>query len=83
MKTVSLYELKRDLSSVVSEATKEKVVVTRHNNPVVELGPVGEAHLNRGSRYEMPDLRPALKGPTRGLYLKLLAQDRGSNEEEP
>ena len=77
MKQVSIQDLKARLSAAVAEAESGRtIVVTRHNEPVAQLGPAGLNHVHRGSNVGRP-LKPAIKGGTRGRYLTVLVEDRG------
>jgi prevent-host-death family protein len=76
MKKVSIQDLKARLSAVLAEAEEGRtIVVTRHNEPVAQLGP---ARIDRGRRGNLRTrLRPAITRGTKGRYLKVLAEDRG------
>ncbi|MBI2204980.1 MAG: type II toxin-antitoxin system Phd/YefM family antitoxin [Candidatus Rokubacteria bacterium] len=77
MKTVSIDELKRNLSSFIDQAASgERIVITRHRRPVAALAPAGSQHVHIGSRFGRARLKPALKGPTKGAYLDVLIEDR-------
>jgi prevent-host-death family protein len=79
MKRVSIQDLKAALSTVVAEAEAGgTIVITRHNEPVARLGPVQADHVHRGSRAGTGRIQPAIKRGTRGRYLAVLAEDRGS-----
>ncbi len=79
MKRVSIQDLKARLSAAVAEAHAGRIIViTRHNEPVAQLGPAQPEHLHRGARVGMGHLRPALKRGTKGRYLAVLLEDRGS-----
>jgi antitoxin (DNA-binding transcriptional repressor) of toxin-antitoxin stability system len=78
MKRISIQDLKAQLSSAVAEAEAgATLVITRHREPVAQLGPAGTDHLHRGRLVGRQRLRPALKKGTGGRYLTLLAEDRG------
>lgn len=78
MKRISIQALKSRLSSVVAEAEAgETILVTRHNQPVAQLGPAREAHIHRGKLVGQGRLKPALKRATKGRYLAVLLEDRG------
>ena len=79
MKTVSIDELKRNLASMVDEAAGgEHIVITRHRRPVASLTKADLDHVHVGARAGRGGLRPLLKGPTKGTYLDVLADDRRS-----
>jgi len=82
MKKASLYELKHDLSSLVSEAEHgTEVLITRHNKPVARLTPCMPEHVHSGSRFGSAALKPAVRGKTAGRYLRILEDDRRSGRE--
>ncbi len=77
MKTVSIDELKRNLSSFIDQAASgERIVITRHRRPVASLAPAGSEHVHVGARFGRARLKPVLKGPTKGAYLDVLIEDR-------
>lgn len=78
MKKVSIKDLKGGLSAVVAEAEAgHTIVITRHNEPVARLMPIGHEPVHRGVRVGTTRVRPALKRSTRGRYLAVLREDRG------
>ena len=78
MKKVSIQDLKGQLSSAVAEAEAGSVVIiTRHNQPVAQLGPTSQPLVHQGARVGTGRLEPALKKGTRGRYLAVLLDDRG------
>jgi prevent-host-death family protein len=79
MKRISIQDLKARLSTAVSEAESGRtIVITRHNEPVAQLGPARSQHLHRGSRVGTGRLQPAVKRGTKGRYLTVLMEDRGN-----
>jgi len=77
MKQISIQDLKARLSSAVAEAESgETIVVTRHNQPVAQLGPPSP-HVHRRPGVTLSRLKPAIKGGTKGRYLAVLMEDRG------
>lgn len=77
MKTVSIDELKRNLSSLVDEAAAgARILITRHRRPVAWLGAAGAEHLRIGARFGKASLKPLLRAPTQGKYLEVLTEDR-------
>jgi prevent-host-death family protein len=77
MKTVSIDELKRNLSAFVAEAAGgEQIVVTRHGRPVASLVRVDLEHVHVGATVGRGRLRPRFKAATKGAYLDVLADDR-------
>lgn len=78
MRKVSIKDLKATLSTVVAEAEAGRtVVITRHNQPVAELGPARASHVHRGDRAGSGKIQAAVKRRTKGRYLTLLLEDRG------
>jgi len=79
MKQVSIQDLKAGLSAAVAEAESGRtIVITRHNAPVAYLGPARPAPVHRGVRVGLGGIQPALKRGTKGRYLTVLLEDRGS-----
>jgi prevent-host-death family protein len=78
MKKVSVQALKAQLSAVVAEAESgDTLIVTRHNEPVAQIGPVRLPHVRRGGRAGAGRLVPAVARGTKGRYLAVLLEDRG------
>ncbi len=79
MKQVSIQDLKAGLSAAVTEAESGRtIVITRHHEPVAQLGPVRAERVHRGTRAGLGRIQPALKRGTKGRYLTALLEDRGS-----
>jgi prevent-host-death family protein len=79
MKRISIQDLKAQLSAAVAEAESgATIVVTRHNEPVAQLGPARSSQVHRGARVGTGRLEPALKRGTKGRYLTVLLEDRGN-----
>jgi prevent-host-death family protein len=79
MKRISIQDLKAQLSAAVAEAESGRtILVTRHSEPVAQLGPARPAQVHRGSRVGADRLEPAIKRGTKGRYLAVLMEDRGS-----
>jgi prevent-host-death family protein len=77
MKRISIQDLKAQLSAAIAEAQSGRtVVITRHNQPVAQLGPAHPQHAHRGKSVGSGRLRPAVKQGTRGRYLTVLIEDR-------
>jgi antitoxin (DNA-binding transcriptional repressor) of toxin-antitoxin stability system len=77
MKRISIQALKSQLSSAIAEAQSgATIIVTRHNQPVAQLGPARTAHLHRGTGPNETRLKPAIKHASKGRYLTVLAEDR-------
>jgi prevent-host-death family protein len=79
MKKVSIQDLKAHLSEAVAEAQAgRRIVITRHNQPVAQLGPARMEHVHHGARVGMGRVAPALKRGTKGRSLAILLEDRGT-----
>jgi len=77
VKTVSIDDLKRNLSAFVANAAAgERIIITRHGRPVASLTGADLEHVHVGSRAGRAALRPLLKSATKGAYLAVLADDR-------
>lgn len=82
MKTVSMQELKRDLSALVREAERgERILVVRHGKPAAALTAAGSEHTHVGPRFGRGSLRPLLRNATRGRYLAVLLEDRRADRD--
>ena len=78
MKQVSIQDLKAQLSAAIVEAESgSTIIVTRHNEPVAQLGPARPQHVHRGKSVGTGRIRPALRRGTKGRYLVALMEDRG------
>jgi len=79
MKRISIQDLKARLSAAISEAESGgTVVITRHNEPVAQLSSARPPHVHRGTRVGAGRIKPAMKRGTKGRYLAILLEDRGS-----
>ncbi|OFW19564.1 MAG: hypothetical protein A3H97_24985 [Acidobacteria bacterium RIFCSPLOWO2_02_FULL_65_29] len=79
MKQVSIQDLKAQLSAAVVEAESGRtIIVTRHNEPVAQLGPARPQHIHQGKSVGTGRIRPALRRGTKGRYLIALVEDRGT-----
>ena len=77
MKTVSVYELKRHLSSFIDQAASgARILITKHRRPVAALSPADVEHLHVGPKFGRAALKPLLRAPTQGKYLEVLDEDR-------
>ena len=77
MKSVSIDQLKRNLSALLAEAEAGgRILVTKHRRPVATLSAPGLEHVHIGARFGRGALKPLLRAPTHGSYLKVLADDR-------
>ena len=77
MKTISIDELKRNLSSLVDEAAAgARIFITRHRRPVATLSAADMEHVHIGPRFGRGALKPLLRAPTHGKYLEVLQDDR-------
>jgi prevent-host-death family protein len=78
MKRLSIQAFKAQLSSAVAEAESgDTIVITRHNEPVAQLGPAARDHVHRGARVGTAALKPALKRGAATRSLEVLMDDRG------
>ena len=76
---VSIQDLKAALSAMIARAEDgETILVTRHNEPVAQLGPARAAAVHRGKNVGGGRLKAAVKRGTKGRYLEVLLEDRGS-----
>ena len=79
MKQISIQDLKARLSAAVAEAQSgATIIVTRHNEPVAQLGPARPHNVHRGKGVAAARLKPAMKRGTKGRSLAVLMEDRGS-----
>jgi antitoxin (DNA-binding transcriptional repressor) of toxin-antitoxin stability system len=77
MKKVSMYGLKQGLASIIAEVEAgSEITLTRHNRPVARLTRPVIDQLHQGSRFGRAVLKPAVRGKTKGRYLRLLEEDR-------
>ena len=77
MKQISIQDLKARLSSAIAEAESgETIVVTRHNQPVAQLGPP-LSNVRRTPRVARSALKPAIKAGNKIPYMEVLLEDRG------
>lgn len=77
MKTVSIDELKRNLSSLIEQAAAgARILITKHRRPVATLFAADMEHLHIGSRFGRGAVKPLLRAPTQGKYLEILDDDR-------
>jgi antitoxin (DNA-binding transcriptional repressor) of toxin-antitoxin stability system len=76
---MSIQDLKARLSAAVADAQSgHTMLITRHNEPVAQLGPPLAQHVHRGLRAGSGGLAPALRRGTKGRYLRVLLDDRGN-----
>jgi prevent-host-death family protein len=79
MKRMSIQDLKARLSGAVAEAESGgTILITRHNEPVAQLSPARVPSVHRGARVGTARLTPATTRATRGRYLTVLLEDRGT-----
>ncbi len=78
MKRISIQDLKARLSGAVSAAESgSTILITRHNEPVAQLGPARPPHIHQGTRVGTGRIKPAMTRGTNGRYLAVLLEDRG------
>ncbi len=83
MRQVSIYDLKNRLAEIISEVAEgEEVVIVRYRKPVARLSPAERKYLHMGSRFGQGELKPALKGQTKGRFLEILAEDRSGGSSD-
>ena len=79
MERVTIQDLKGRLSAVVAAAESGRtILITRHNDPVAQLGPATSPHVHRGTQFGAGRISPAITRRTRGRYLDVLLEDRGT-----
>lgn len=79
MRNISIQDLKAQLSGAVSEAESgSTIVITRHGEPVAQLSPARPHHVHHGKRVGAGRIKPAVTRGTKGRYLAVLMEDRGS-----
>lgn len=77
MKNVSIQDLKKNLSALLSEASTGNVIlITRHKKPLACLGPADRDHLHLGRKFGKGSLKAHLRQATKGRYLDFLQEDR-------
>jgi len=77
MKTVSIQELKADLSRLLAEvAAGARVLITKHRRSIAVLSPPEVHPVRVGRRFGRAKLEPCLENATAGRYLDVLAEDR-------
>jgi prevent-host-death family protein len=79
MKRISIQDLKSTLSGAIAEAESgETILITRHNEPVAQLSPARGRGIRRGTRVGTGRLQPVVTRGTKGSYLAVLSEDRGT-----
>jgi prevent-host-death family protein len=74
---VSIEELKRNLSSFIDQAAAgARILITKHRRPVASLSAADMEHVQIGTRFGRGALKPLLRAPTHGKYLRVLEDDR-------
>ena len=77
MKTISIQDLKRDLSALVAEAAAgATIVITKHRRPIAVLGAAVSQHLHTGAQFGKRGIKRLLRNATGGRYLETLTEDR-------
>lgn len=77
MKRISIQDLKAGLSGVIAEAESgATILITRHHDPVAQLGPARPVHVHRGTGAGTSGIEPAIRRGTAGRYLDVLRDDR-------
>ncbi|MFY9341284.1 MAG: type II toxin-antitoxin system prevent-host-death family antitoxin [Planctomycetota bacterium] len=84
MKTVSINDLKRNLSGYIEEAVQgEPIVITKHRRPWAKLSAVETSHVWQGSRYGKANIKPVLDVPLPASAWRLIEDDRVDSLEKP
>lgn len=82
MKSVSINDLKRNLSGYLEQAVQgEPIVVTRHRRPWAKLSAADTNHVWVGSRIGKVELGPVLDEPLPASAWRLLDDDREDSTE--
>lgn len=82
MKMVPMQKLKRQLSAYVAEAAHgERIVVTKHNRPVVTLSASDFDYCHVGARFRKGGLKSLFRNVTKGEGLAALLEDRYGGRE--
>jgi prevent-host-death family protein len=77
MRTISIDELKRGLSSFIAQAAAgARILITKHRRPIASLVPADMDHVHVGRQFGRAMLKPLLRAPTQGKYLEVLDDDR-------
>jgi prevent-host-death family protein len=77
MKTVSIDELKRNLSALIDQAaTGPPILITKNRRPIATLSAADMEHVHIGPRFGRGTIKPLLRAPTQGKYLEVLDDDR-------
>jgi len=77
MRTISIQDLKENLSTIISEvAAGATVVITKHHKPIVVMESADEPHVHTGKNFGKGSLRPVLNKSLGNLALEYLEDDR-------
>jgi prevent-host-death family protein len=77
VKTVSIDELKRNLSAFIDAAAAgSRILITKHRRPVASLSAANMEHVQIGGRFGRGALKPLFRSATQGEYLEVLTNDR-------
>jgi prevent-host-death family protein len=77
MKSVSIQELKRNLSGYLElAASGESILITRHRRAVAKLSGAEDANVRVGKRVGKGSLKPLFRNATGGAALEALLEDR-------
>ena len=84
MKSVSINDLKRNLSGYLERAAQgEPIVVTKHRRPWAKLSAVEANHVWVGGRVGKVTLRSVLDAPLPQSAWRLIEDDREDSIERP
>ncbi|MEM8884227.1 MAG: type II toxin-antitoxin system prevent-host-death family antitoxin [Planctomycetota bacterium] len=76
MNSVPIHRLKQQLSQAIAAAEAGQTTwITKHGRIVARLAPVAP-DLHLGDEFGRGSIAPALRGPTQGRYLDVIADDR-------
>ena len=79
MERVSIQDLKGRLSAVVAAAESGRtILITRHNDPVAQLGPATSPHVHRGTQFGAGRISPAITRRTGGRSRDGMRESRGT-----
>lgn len=77
MKTASIQDLKKRLSSyLISAGASERIIITKHNKPLAALEPANQEHLHVGAKVGRWSPKPIGRNVGGGRALEILREDR-------